>query len=77
MKRRSGGNTNDDTSGALIDKWFAPSVPIVKHRAKWPEVDDSYVDFEDLNKLGRFSYNKYNKDTEVCLHLCIYMPSFM
>ena len=65
MKKRSTGNTSDSTSGALIDKWYALDVPKLEQRAKWPEVDNSYVDFEDLNKLGRFSYNKYNKDTEV------------
>lgn len=65
MKKRSSSATDDTSESALVDKWFAPNVPESLQQAKWPEVDTSYVEFEDLNTLGRFSYNKFNKDTEV------------
>ncbi len=65
MKRRSSGANVDTASETLIEKWYAPNVPDLAERAKWPEILTSYVEFEDLNKLGRFSYNKFNKDVEV------------
>ena len=65
MKRRSSGANVDTASETLIEKWYAPNVPDLTERAKWPEIQTSYVEFEDLNKLGRFSYNKFNKDVEV------------
>ena len=34
---------------------------------------DSFVECEDLNRLGRFSFNRFNKETEVCTVLmCCY-----
>lgn len=73
MKRSStGGNTtSDSTSGALIEKWSALNIPESTKVTKTSEIHTSYVEFEELNKLGRFSYNKYNRDIEVrksCTH---------
>ena len=28
---------------------------------------DSFMECEDLNRFGRFSFNKFNKEVEVCL----------
>ena len=66
MKRRSSDKADLSSSdGVLVDKWYVPNAPEPLQRAKWPEINDSYVEFEELNRLGRFSYNKYNKETEV------------
>ena len=31
-------------------------------------VNCSFAECENLNKFGRFSYNKFNKEIEVCFH---------
>lgn len=65
MKRSSTGSISDNSSGALIEKWSAVIIPDTTCIVETPEIHTSYVEFEELNKLGRFSYNKYNRDIEV------------
>ena len=69
MKRRSNDRSDLASDGILTDKWVAPNVTEPSERPKYPDVNNSYVEFEDLNRLGRFSYNKYNKEVEVCVHM--------
>lgn len=65
MKRHSGGG-DFDVGGALTDKWIAPNVPNPPQTSFTKLiVNESYVEFEDLNRLGRFSFNKHNKEVEV------------
>ncbi|XP_019864316.1 PREDICTED: uncharacterized protein LOC100641791 [Amphimedon queenslandica] len=65
MKRHSTDQIDFDSGGPLTDKWVVkdppkkPSAPPKIHT-----VDTSYVKFEELNELGRFSFNSYNKDVE-------------
>lgn len=65
MKRRSGNKSDLDDGGVLTDKWVVPNVPETTSLSTRLEVIDSYVEFEELNQFGRFSYNQYNKDIEV------------
>lgn len=65
MKRRSGNKSELDDGGVLTDKWVVPNVPETPSLSTRLEVIDSYVEFEELNQFGRFSYNQYNKDIEV------------
>ena len=69
MKRLSHGTTATDGDGdaVLADKWVVPDAPQSAEAPKWPRVEHSYVEFENLNTLGRFSYNKYNREIEVNL----------
>ena len=65
MKRRSGDQVDFDVGGALTDKWVVPDIPNPSERHSKPVINESYIEFEGLNRLGRFSYNKYNKEVEV------------
>ena len=56
---------------SLTEKWVVPNIPLPTSGHSWPETTESYVEFEDLNRLGRFSYLKHNKDTEVYLPVWI------
>ena len=68
MRRRSANRDELETErDSLTEKWVVPNVPLPASECSWPETTESYVDFEDLNRLGRFSYLKHNKETEVCL----------
>ena len=66
MKRHSTDQIDFDSGGPLTDKWVVKDPP--KKPSATPKihtVDTSYVKFEELNELGRFSFNSYNKDVEV------------
>ena len=66
MKRLShGGKEGEPAKDVLTEKWVVQGALPPSQEEKWPLVEHSFVEFEDLNTLGRFSYNKYNKDTEV------------
>lgn len=65
MKRNSTGQVDFDSGGPLTDRWLAKNVPQPSTDHKGHIVSNSYVEFEDLNQFGRFSYNSCNKEIEV------------
>lgn len=66
MKRLSQGSKEiESTDSVLTDKWVVQGAPQPSREERWPMVEHSYVEFEDLNTLGRFSFKKCNKETEV------------
>lgn len=66
MRRRSANRDEIETEGnSLTEKWIVPNIPLPMSGCNWPETTESYVEFEDLDRLGRFSYLKHNKETEV------------
>lgn len=58
-----------ETDGILTDKWVVPNTPDPVDPSTLLQVTSSFVECEDLNQLGRFSYNGHNKETEVSKHL--------
>jgi hypothetical protein len=62
MKRH--GEEDTDVGGALTDKWVVPDVPHPQDSLGILTVNESIVEFEDLNRFGRFSFNNYNKEIE-------------
>lgn len=80
---QSGGREKEPSDGVLTEKWVVQGAPPPSEEERWPLVEHSFVEFEDLNTLGRFSFNKYNKETEVgsrrfnhvhvmiCTHTCL------
>ena len=66
MKRLShGGQESEPAKDVLTEKWVVEGAHPPPKEEVWPLVEHSFVEFENLNTLGRFSYNKYNKDIEV------------
>lgn len=66
MRRSSSDQVDFDSGGPLTDKWVIKDPPQKPTSpTKVLTVDTSYVKFEDLNELGHFSFNAYNKDIEV------------
>ncbi|XP_064393698.1 M-phase phosphoprotein 6-like [Halichondria panicea] len=59
------GESHDSSSmGALIKKWVVPDVPVVDDVTNKMKSTNSFIQCEELNRLGRFSYNKFNKEIE-------------
>ena len=56
-----------ETDGALTDKWVVPNMPDPVDPSTLLQMTSSFVECEELNRLGRFSYNGHNKETEVLL----------
>ena len=70
MKRQSLEQVDFDLGGALTDKWVVPDIPNPPpppSKPIKPLINESYVEFEDLNTLGTFSFNRYNKEVEVSI----------
>lgn len=66
MKRLSQGSKEvESTDSVLTEGWVVQGAPEASREERWPPVEHSYVEFEELNTLGRFSFKKYNKETEV------------
>lgn len=67
MKRQSRGQQEDeetDLGGKLVDKWVVPGIPEPPIWVERFQLVESFVDCEDLNKFGRFSFNNFNKKIE-------------
>lgn len=67
MKRQSYDEVDFDTGGPLTDKWVVKNVSKPSTCSQRLSVTGSYVEFEELNEFGRFSYNSFNKDVEVII----------
>ncbi|CAI8032859.1 hypothetical protein GBAR_LOCUS18545 [Geodia barretti] len=67
MKRHTLGNAEeevDSVGGVLTEKWVVPDAPPSAKCSTIRKRIDSFVECEELDTFGRYSYNGCNKEIE-------------
>eukprot|EP00731_Ephydatia_muelleri_P027100 Em0018g1200a len=66
MRRHLANQDLTDGDGSLTEKWIVPSAsPAIANKKGSIEVSESFMNFEDLSRFGRFSFKGFNKEVEI------------